>query len=100
MRGWSRYRAILRGGEAARVERLAAEGRTVEVRDVAPGDRVVVIALGFGNEFWRVHPGYRANPFETRVDGGELIVEDGRSVTDASRLPALERRIERVVYRV
>jgi hypothetical protein len=98
--GWSSYCAILRGGEAARLERLMAEGRTVELRDVTPQDRVVVIALGFGDEFWRVRSGYRAHPFKTRVDGGELIVDNGTRVTDAARLSFLQHRIERVVYAV
>jgi len=97
---WSLASDSRRGGEPARLRRLVDDGRTVDVRQLAATDRVVAIALGFGDEFWRVRPGYSANPVEGRIDGGELILEDGVRIVDASRLSFLDRRIERVVYRV
>ena len=100
MRRWKEYRAMLRRGDAEHLRRLAADGMTVEVDQVDPSDTVIRIRLGFGDEFWRVQPGYSPNPVEGKVDGGQLIVEGGVRVVDPSRLSFLETKIQDVVYAV
>lgn len=98
---WARLRAFFRGDEQAgpaRLAQLAAEARTVELCDLEPADRVIRLALGGGQELWRVHPGYCVRPRRGLVDGGELVVDRGQPVTDASRLAFLEHRIEHLAY--
>ncbi len=100
MNWYRRWRELIERGEQARLEELAAEGRTVEVGELTPSDEIVRIGLGFGDEFWRVEADYAADPMTCRVHGGKLVVEKGRRVVDEGRLSFIEGRIRRVVYRV
>ena len=95
---WKRYREMLRAGEPARRARLTAEGRVLDVGELDPGAEVIRIALGFGEEFWQVEPGYRLDLEAAAIVGGRLIVKDGERVTDAAKLAFLQRRIEQIVY--
>jgi hypothetical protein len=95
---WGMFR-ILVAGEERRLHDLRATGLTVELGDLAPGDRVVRVGLGFGPEFWQVAPDYTIDPSRCAMRGGLLVVEDGRKVIDACNFGFLERNVEDVFYR-
>jgi hypothetical protein len=98
MTRWRQYFARIRGGQAARLERLERELKTIELDRVDQDDEVIRIALGFGEEFWRVEPEYQVLPLECSIEKGQLIVEQGVPVTNQSRLSFLRKSVKRVVY--
>jgi|KBSSwiStaDraftv2_1062776.scaffolds.fasta_scaffold682404_2 hypothetical protein len=98
MTRWRQYFARIRGGQPARLERLQQEGKTIELERVDEDDDVIRIALGFGEEFWRVEPDYQIWPLECSVVKGQLIVEQGVPVTNQAKLSFLRKRITRVFY--
>jgi hypothetical protein len=98
MTRWERYLALIRGGDPARVKELVAAGKTIELRDLDRSDTVVRIRLGFGDEFWRVEPGYRVHPMECLIEGGRLILEGGTRVTEGEKFSFLARKVEQIVY--
>ncbi len=85
--------------EHERVERLAAQGWTVDIGDLDRGDQVIQVDA-FGGELWKVEGRLVPRPKEGRIEGARLILENGNRVTDRSRLSFLDRKIEKFVYAV
>lgn len=86
-------------GEEARLRELEAEGRTIALSAVQAGDHVLKLALGFGEEFWRVGNTWQINPNDCRVEGGLLIIQDGRRVTERTEVETVTRNIEDVRFK-
>lgn len=84
--------------QSERLQRLAQEGKTIELELLEKNDEAIRIALGFGDEFWRVEQKYHARPREREVDGGKLIVKQGLPVADEADLAFLKKRVKRVVF--
>lgn len=99
MSWWRRYFPDLED-ESVRLRRLADERKTVALRDVSRDDSVVVIAFGYGDEFWRVDPDFEIDSDLGEIRNGRLIVADGIPLRDRARLSFLRTRITRLSYRV
>ena len=86
-------------GEEARLRELEAEGRTVALSALTPGDHVLKLTLGFGEEFWRVGDTWQINPNDCRIEGGLLITQDGRRVTQRIEVETVTTNIEDVRFK-
>jgi hypothetical protein len=70
-----------------RLQRLKDDGFTVGVAEVCPepGQRIVEINLGYGQEYWVAPLGlFQVNKRPRYIEGGRLILDGGRPLaTDA-----------------
>lgn len=95
---WGILRLLWQGPDA-RLTRLKNNEMVIDIKQVSEKDEVIQIGLGFGAEYWLVTEGWSINPQQGCIDGGKLLLKDGRPLKESELLPVLQRPVKKIMYR-
>lgn len=89
--------------DPGRTEALSAHNMTVELNTISRGDNTLIIRvdIGFGQELWLVgQTAVRLAMDGLGIEGGKLIVNNGRKVTDIDLFRGRNISVTQVTVRI